>query len=126
MLIGRSLSWKYDSSPDPITSITGYLKTDYSGGTWNGTGIDSTYAGTTPGYGLGSADGLVAGLIFGPIEIKNAMLGDAKLDGAVNGIDFALLASNFKNADQVGNSGWDKGISMMAVYSSPATSQSLL
>jgi hypothetical protein len=36
-------------------------------------------------------------------------LGDANLDGAVNGSDFAILASNFNKADIAGHSGWDEG-----------------
>jgi len=37
------------------------------------------------------------------------LLGDANLDGSVNGIDFSIMATNFNKGDQVGHSGWDEG-----------------
>ena len=46
-----------------------------------------------------------AALSSGQIEIKYTLLGDANLDGAVNGSDFAILATNFNKAV----SGWDAG-----------------
>jgi hypothetical protein len=39
------------------------------------------------------------------IEIKYTLLGDANLDGAVNGVDFGILAANFNK----GVSRWDQG-----------------
>ena len=70
----------------------------------------STTAQTNAGsYGIGYADsadpGNPAGLASGTIEIKYTLLGDANLDGAVNGSDFAILATNFNKAV----SGWDPG-----------------
>src|SRR5208282_3227269 len=76
---------------------------------WNGTGIISSVAAVVPGYGLGYADaadpGNPAGLPSGTIEVKYTLLGDANLDGVVNGIDFGILAANFNK----GVTGWDKG-----------------
>jgi len=46
-----------------------------------------------------------AALSSGQIEIKYTLLGDANLDGAVNGSDFAILASNFNKAVN----SWDAG-----------------
>ena len=40
------------------------------------------------------------------IEIKYTLLGDANLDGKVNGTDFNLMAANF---NQAVTDGWDKG-----------------
>jgi hypothetical protein len=99
---------------DPIASITTLLQSGYAGGTWTGTGITSSAAQTNSGsYGIGYADsadpGNPAGLSSGQIEIKYTLLGDANLDGAVNGSDFAIMASNFNKADQAGFSGWDEG-----------------
>ena len=41
----------------------------------------------------------------GRIEIKYTLLGDANLDGVVNGSDFSILAANFG----LGNTNWDQG-----------------
>jgi autotransporter-associated beta strand protein len=60
-------------------------------------------------YGIGFADGavgLVAGLPSGEIEIMYTLLGDANLDGKVNGTDFDLMATNF---NQAVTAGWDDG-----------------
>ncbi len=98
----------YGSSSDPITTIAGYIKNGYNAGGWNGPGIDSTFISLTTGYGIGfadGADGVVAGLSSGQIEIKYTLLGDANLDGTVNGSDFSLLAANFGT----GHTNWDQG-----------------
>ena len=46
-----------------------------------------------------------AGLSSGTIEIKYTLLGDANLDGTVNGIDFGILTANFNKSV----SRWDQG-----------------
>jgi hypothetical protein len=101
-------------SSDPLSTILGYLKTGYNNGGWNGTtGIISSSAQTlTKGlkYGIGWADGNdktgnVAGLSSGQIELKYTLLGDANLDGTVNGSDFSILAANFG----LGVTNWDQG-----------------
>ena len=104
----------YGSGADPIASITAYLKSGFNGGAWNGPGIMSSSANANSGsYGIGYADssdpGNPAGLASGQIEIMYTLLGDANLDNAVNGTDFAILASNFNKADASGHSGWDEG-----------------
>jgi fibronectin-binding autotransporter adhesin len=101
----------YGSGPDPISSIAALLKTGYNGGAWNGLGgiISSAAAANSGSYGLGYADfadqGNPAGLSSGQIEIKYTLLGDADLNGIVNGTDFAILAANFNK----GVTGWDQG-----------------
>jgi hypothetical protein len=100
----------YGSGPDPISSIAALLKTGYNGGTWNGAGIDSSAAAAnSASYGLGYADAADAGnpadLASGTIEVKYTLLGDADLNGVVNGVDFGILAANFNK----GVTGWDKG-----------------
>jgi hypothetical protein len=56
-------------------------------------------AANSASYGVGFADsadhGNPAGLSSDTIEIKYALLGDANLDGVVNGVDFGILAANF-------------------------------
>jgi len=112
-LTNTQLFIHYGAMPDPISTIASYLATGYNGGHWNGAGINSTAAAANTGYGLGYADsadpGNPANLSSGTIEIMYTLLGDANLDGAVNGTDFAILASNFNKADQAGHSGWDEG-----------------
>jgi subtilase family serine protease len=99
------------STSDPISTIAGYIKSGYNGGHWNGLGIMSTAAQTTTNgllYGLGYADGkdgVVSGLSSGQIEVKYTLLGDANLDGFVNGEDFTILASNFNQSV----TSWDQG-----------------
>jgi autotransporter-associated beta strand protein len=97
---------------DPISTIRGYLLSGYNGGTWNGSsGIITSAPLVTGGssYGLGYADsadaGNPAGLSSGQMEVKYTLLGDADLNGTVNGIDFGILAANFNKTV----SRWDQG-----------------
>jgi len=95
----------------PISTIAKEIAEGYAGGAWTGSGITSSVLlnGANPKYGIGYADaadaGNPAGLASGQIEVMYTLLGDANLDGKVNGIDFAILAANFNKA--VG--GWDQG-----------------
>jgi autotransporter-associated beta strand protein len=92
---------------DPMATIYSYLKS----GSLGGPGIISSFTATpTNGfnYGVGfadGADGIVSGLSSGQIEIKYTLLGDANLDGIVNGSDFSILAANFGQ----GYTNWDQG-----------------
>jgi hypothetical protein len=100
----------YGSNPDPIANITGYLRTGYNGGLWNGGAIFSSAAAANSGsYAIGCADsgdpGNPASLAVDTVEIRYTLLGDANLDGVVNGIDFGIVAANFNK----GVSGWDQG-----------------
>jgi autotransporter-associated beta strand protein len=99
---------------DPISQIVQWIQSGaYGGGTtitWTGTGIISSTAQTNPNYGIGYADyadpGNPAGLSSGQIEMMYTLLGDANLDGKVNGTDFNLMAANF---NQSVTNGWDEG-----------------
>ncbi len=101
---------------DPIATIQQYLLNGFNGGHWNGTSgngmgaIISSAAALNSHYGIGWADGgdgthSVAGLLGGEIELKYTLLGDANLDGTVNGSDFSILAANFG----LGHTNWDQG-----------------
>jgi len=96
---------------DPITTIAGYIKSGYDGGGWDGIGINSSAAiwwTDDLRYGVGYADGkdgVVSGLTSGQIEVAYTLLGDANLDGLVNGSDFNILAANFNQSI----TGWDQG-----------------
>ena len=100
----------YGSAPDPISTIAGWIASGHAAGAWNGSGIISSVAQTNPAYGLGYADssdaGNPAGLFAGQIEILYTLLGDANLDGKVNGTDFNLMANSF---NQAVTNGWDRG-----------------
>jgi len=100
----------YTPGNDPINSIAAMIASGYAGDTWSGPGIISSLAATNPSYGLGYADsadpGNPAGLASNTIEVMYTLLGDANLDGKVNGSDFTLMAANFN--DSVTN-GWDEG-----------------
>ncbi len=106
----------YGSGTDPVSTILGYLKSGYNNGGWNGTnGIISSFAQTkTNGlsYGVGWADGddgvhNVGNTLLttGEILLKYTLVGDANLDGTVNGTDFSILAANFG----LGVTNWDQG-----------------
>ena len=106
------------SSAAADATILGYLTSGRNGGTWNGTtGImtsGSTGSGIDPGYALGWADGaegVVAGLTSGQIEVRYTLLGDALLNGSVTGNDFTILIGNLgKSFLPNGNPvGWDDG-----------------
>jgi len=104
------LQINYGSATDPIATIRSYLGSGFNSGAWNGAGImSSAAAATSASYGLGYADsadpGNPASLASGQIEIMYTLLGDANLDRAVNGSDYAILAANFNQAV----SGWDAG-----------------
>jgi autotransporter-associated beta strand protein len=100
------------------SSIYQMLQNGYNGGNWNGVGfspsiISSQVAvansnASVPQYGVGYADGadnVVSGLSSRQFEIKYTLLGDANLDGTVNGSDFSILAANFG----LGRLNWDQG-----------------
>jgi autotransporter-associated beta strand protein len=101
----------YAGGADPIASIASWIASGYASGSWTGGGIISTTAqGNSLSYGIGYADsadpGNPAGLNGNQIEIMYTLLGDANLDGKVNGTDFTLMASHFNDAV---TAGWDEG-----------------
>jgi autotransporter-associated beta strand protein len=100
----------YGGGPDPIASIESWIAAGYADGSWTGDGIMSSAAQTnSQSYGIGYADsadaGNPAGLNGNQIEIMYTLLGDANLDGKVNGADFTILAANFNQ----GGKTWDQG-----------------
>ena len=110
--IGKNgLMIDYGDGSDPIGAISQYLANGFNNGGWNGPGVISSAARSpTNGfyYGVGyadGADGVVNGLAPGYVEVKYTLLGDANLDGVVNGSDFSILASNFGQ----GATNWDQG-----------------
>ena len=100
------------SSPatDPIASIASWIKNgfyDLAGPQIISSDIAADDAASGLSYGIGyadGADGAVAGLPSGEIEIMFTLLGDANLDGTVNSEDFTPFAQNLGQ-----NGGWDDG-----------------
>jgi autotransporter-associated beta strand protein len=94
----------YGNTSDPITAIQSYLQ--------SGEIISSSVASLNASqsaliYAIGSADGadgIVAGLSSGQIEIMPTLVGDAKLQGNVVFGDFQLLSQYFGQGG-----GWDEG-----------------
>ena len=109
--VGTYSMWiNYGSNADPIASIIAAIQPGYAAGGWSGAGImSSAAAANSSSYGLGYADSADAGnpaaLPSGTIEIMYTLLGDANLDGKVNGTDFVIMSDNFN--DSV--TSWDQG-----------------
>jgi hypothetical protein len=89
----------------------------YNAGAWNGMGINSSFAATSPandGLGIARANelfngggGVVAGINLAATDIliRHTLYGDANLDGTVNLADFNRVAANFGAA----NTSWAQG-----------------
>jgi hypothetical protein len=99
-------------SGDPIASgIAALVQSGFNGGSWNGPGINTSASTTFNGssYALGYAGssdpGNPAGLASGTVMVKYTLIGDADLNGTVNGVDFGLLAANFNKTVSL----WDQG-----------------
>ncbi len=101
----------YGDGPDPIASIEQWIANGYYG--LSGPSIissviaaDDALSGLSYGIGYADgADGLVAGLPSGEIEIMFTLLGDANLDGTVNAEDFTPFSQNLGQ----GGTMWDDG-----------------
>jgi hypothetical protein len=94
---------------DPIASIANSIAQGYNGGLWNGSGIISSRAAVNSSYGVGYMD-----LTYpenpgapptGQVKIMYTLLGDANLDGIVNGVDFGIVAANFNKSVTAWNQG---------------------
>ncbi len=100
----------YTTGNDPIASIEQWINNgfyDLSGPQIISSDIAADDAASGLSYGIGyadGADGVVAGLPSGEIEIMFTLLGDANLDGIVNSEDFTPFSANVGK-----NGGWDKG-----------------
>jgi len=99
----------------PLPAVQRYLTSGYAGGSWNGTGINSTMVaafGLAEGYAeasdvLGPGGGTFNGE---PVDgttvlVRYAFYGDANLDGRVNLSDFNRMAANFGGTNKV----WSQG-----------------
>jgi hypothetical protein len=126
--IGQSTVYvNYADGPSPAAAIFAALQGGCNGGAWNGSGagvsgaITSVTAASGPAgaFGIGfadSADGMVAGQPANTVEIRYTLMGDANLDGTVNGSDAVLLGRNYlvggKTAWDLGNFNYDSTINL--------------
>jgi hypothetical protein len=96
------------AGPSPIGTIRSRITSGHAGGAWNGNGIASSAAATTPGTAVGYAEFSDVGPITPPdgggpplvfdqttVVIRFTLSGDANLNRVVNISDFARLAANF-------------------------------
>jgi fibronectin-binding autotransporter adhesin len=105
----------YTTGNDPISTIQQWIANGFTNGDAAGVGpeiissdiaTDDSSSGLSYGIGYADgADGLIAGLPSGEIEIMFTLLGDANLDGFVNSEDYTPFSHN------IGQSGmsWDDG-----------------
>ena len=102
----------YGSGPDPIASIKQWIATGFADRETVGASpaiissdiaADDTASGFSYGIGYADgADGAVAGLPSGEIEIMFTLLGDANLDGTVNSEDFTPFSTNLSGTGRPG------------------------
>jgi hypothetical protein len=101
----------YGSGPDPIASIAAWIRNGFYDLTGpqiisSEVAADDTASGLSYGIGYADgADGIVAGLPSGEIEIMYTLLGDANLDGTVNAEDYTLFSTHLFESGAY----WDDG-----------------
>ena len=103
------------TGPSPLSDVKRYLTSGYAGGSWNGTGLNSSVAvaqNRALGYAeasdvLGPAGGTFSGVFADPtsILVKYTRYGDANVDGIVNLNDFNRMAANFGGTNKT----WAQG-----------------
>jgi hypothetical protein len=104
------------TGPSPFAGIRAALTSGFTGGLWNGTGINSSTAATNPGYALGYAEASDVFIAFpadfvgqsvddSAVLVRYTRGGDANLDGTVSLVDFNRLAASFGQT----NSNWGQG-----------------
>lgn len=112
------------TASSPLNNIAALLSSGFAGGSWNGTGINSSIAAVTPNRAVGFAEATDLFTSFPTtfmgqtvddtsILIRLTVAGDATLDGTVNSADFNVLASNFGSAGKrwsQGDFSFDAGV----------------
>jgi hypothetical protein len=110
----------------PQTTIKAQIKTAYAGGAWGGNGLTTTlggvivggtFNGKTAGLGYAEASDLGSPTSFNgyaidgtTLLVKYTMLGDADLDGDVDGLDVSKWALNFTgDLGGAGTKNWVQG-----------------
>jgi hypothetical protein len=94
------------AAASPLNTIRSYIISGRNNGSWNGSGIQSSFAAANEGYAVGYAE---SSAIFGSfpatfrgqtvddttVIVATVSTGDANLDGKIDLFDFNRLASNF-------------------------------
>jgi hypothetical protein len=99
------------SGTSPLAMVRGYILNGYNGGSWNGTGMNSSAAAAAAatghrsalGYAEAASIGLGTGSFFGgqtladstALLVRYTYAGDGDLSGNVDLTDFTYLAANF-------------------------------
>jgi hypothetical protein len=91
----------YGSGVSPIENLVNSLKSGRNGGTWDGSGINSSIAAANSSYGLGIADD-AAGQ---QVKVMYTLLGDTNLDGNVDVGDLGTLLNNYGQAGKIWSDG---------------------
>ena len=100
----------------PISTVRNDLKFGYDHGAWNGPGMISSTAATSPGMALGYAEASSLFTTFPAtfsgqsvdntsVLVRYTFAGDANLDGTVDTSDFAAMALHFGGGGQFWNAG---------------------
>ncbi len=100
----------------PLADVRAAIVSGFTGGLWNGAGINSSSAAANPSFavGYGEASDLFtafpATFVGQPVDdsavlVRHTRGGDANLDGVVNLSDFIRLAASFGQT----NTGWGAG-----------------
>ncbi|HYO07673.1 MAG TPA: PEP-CTERM sorting domain-containing protein, partial [Tepidisphaeraceae bacterium] len=99
-----------------LASVRSLIQSGYAAGAWSGDGIVTTGvapAGKTAGlgYGQATAGGTLSGESFaaGDTLVKFTYLGDADIDGDVDGVDVGFWAGNFTGAGGSSSKLWAEG-----------------
>ncbi len=96
------------------STITGFLKSGFAGGNWNGVGMDSSAANADPKHisaigaevnSTGANFDSQTGLLTTDILLKYTYYGDGNLDGVVDGSDYTLIDAAFGTP----TTGWQNG-----------------
>jgi len=95
----NTLTIDYHGQTTPAATIRSQLTSGYAGGSWNGSGINTSSATANTGLGWNDSAANQA------ITIKYAYYGDSNLDGKVDLTDFTFLAANFNGASK----DWQQG-----------------
>ncbi len=100
-----------------FAAITNQIGQGYNGGSWTGNGITSSAAAATTNTGLGVELNMINGgsalftsfdgqpVTTADVLVKYTYLGDADLNGVVNGSDYTLIDNGLNN----GLTGWRNG-----------------
>lgn len=96
-ITNNALVIAFAPNSDPISTIVGYIKSAYDQGKWDGSGLTSSTAASTPGTAVGYADGNTdtgTAAAAGTDLVRFTWLGDLNLDGIVNNADLLIMKVN--------------------------------